>query len=309
VHPEDGRKYHAHGKEAIDKVREESDRLCKGRGLSIAENIKAGVRYTQAEKGLIDREKFSWKDDIREKIDLEKQVSQTYEELKMSLKEKHNIDMKERGKNITFTHPDKNKKVRGSKLGNDYEKETLQREFEITKETRTDQPSQERGTATLSYEQGNPELSRIAEPYRGKSEVNGNSERLRQHANRQGHRLENDHSTRVERHQRDEPNRSAEDEFDFTSARETLERSRRETYKNYGNGRQPHESEQSKDHSKSESTPKRDRSATGEDRAKFQRENRESAPDHREQLKRDEEPDKQKLRRDRQQSKENDIER
>ncbi|GAA3316279.1 hypothetical protein GCM10020331_012930 [Ectobacillus funiculus] len=34
---EDGKKYQAHGKQAIEKVREVSDRLCLERGLSIVQ--------------------------------------------------------------------------------------------------------------------------------------------------------------------------------------------------------------------------------------------------------------------------------
>src|SRR5690242_12764560 len=49
VNYEDGRKFHAHGQEAIDLFREVSDELCKAHGLSIVEERLADVRYTLAE--------------------------------------------------------------------------------------------------------------------------------------------------------------------------------------------------------------------------------------------------------------------
>ncbi|GAA3315442.1 hypothetical protein GCM10020331_010340 [Ectobacillus funiculus] len=48
---EDGKKYQAHGKQAIEKVREVSDRLCLERGLSIVQE-PAKERYHRAEYGL-----------------------------------------------------------------------------------------------------------------------------------------------------------------------------------------------------------------------------------------------------------------
>src|SRR3954449_11322512 len=50
VNYEDGRKFHAHGQEAIDRFREVSDELCKEHGLSIVEERSADVRYTLAEQ-------------------------------------------------------------------------------------------------------------------------------------------------------------------------------------------------------------------------------------------------------------------
>ncbi|EGI2115174.1 relaxase/mobilization nuclease domain-containing protein, partial [Listeria monocytogenes] len=46
VNYEDGRKFHAHGQEAIERTRKISDELCKENGLSIVEERSADVRYT-----------------------------------------------------------------------------------------------------------------------------------------------------------------------------------------------------------------------------------------------------------------------
>lgn len=257
VNVEDGKKYQS-SKENLYNVREESDQLCKERGLSIAKEYSAEVRYTQAEKGLIERDKYSWKDDIREKVDLEKTVSKDFEHLKENLKEKHGIDVKERGKNITFTHPDNNMKVRGSKLGNDYEKETLQREFEIQNETRAraDQPSQDRGTNAIPHEYGQSErgYSAVAEEFGRQQPNDGTSERLRQHPHGQRDGRENGDPTEVGGYTRDGAARSEGASFDFERARRTLEESQRATYQTYGKWRQSDRRVQSENDSEDQQT-------------------------------------------------------
>ncbi|NGY89409.1 relaxase/mobilization nuclease domain-containing protein [Bacillus megaterium] len=55
VNYEDGRKFHAHGQEAIDRFRDVSDQLCKEHGLSIVEERSADVCYTLAEQSLLQK--------------------------------------------------------------------------------------------------------------------------------------------------------------------------------------------------------------------------------------------------------------
>ena len=151
VNYENGSKYNA-SKESLYQIREANDRLCKERGLSVVQEKNAPTRYTLAEKALLEKGEISWKDELRQVIDLEKKDSKTYEEFKQNLTDKYGIEVKERGKNITFTHPDNGKKVRGSTLGNSYDKERLKGEF--TREIESERkPSQERGNTALSNEQ------------------------------------------------------------------------------------------------------------------------------------------------------------
>ncbi|WP_434509358.1 relaxase/mobilization nuclease domain-containing protein [Priestia megaterium] len=75
VNYEDGRKFHAHGQEAIDHVRKISDELCKEHGLSIVEERSADVRYTLAEQSLFQKGESSWKDEIRTAVELFKRTS------------------------------------------------------------------------------------------------------------------------------------------------------------------------------------------------------------------------------------------
>ena len=125
VNFEDGKKFQLHGTKGIEKVRQLSDDLCKENDLSIVDkNVKADRRYSRAEYGLAKRGLMSWKDEIREVIDLEKDSTDNFAEFKTALKEKYDVDVLERGKHITFVHPN-GKKVRGVTLGNDFEKEVL----------------------------------------------------------------------------------------------------------------------------------------------------------------------------------------
>ncbi|WRU97880.1 relaxase/mobilization nuclease domain-containing protein (plasmid) [Priestia filamentosa] len=144
VNYEDGKKYHA-SNESLYQIREANDRLCKEYGLSIVQEKHAPIRYTLAEKSLLEKGQISWKDEIRQVIDYERQYSKTYEDFKRNLTEQYGIEVKERGKNITFTHPDNDKKVRGATLGSSYEKETLKHEFTREIEQTRGERSPDRG--------------------------------------------------------------------------------------------------------------------------------------------------------------------
>lgn len=128
VNHENGKKYQSK-KSDLYKIREVSDQLCKEKGLSIVKEPSAKNRYHRAEYGLAKRGIMSWKDEIREVINHEKQHSKTYEDFKRNLSEKYGIEVKERGKHISFKHPDYQKFVRGKTLGLDYERGTIENGF------------------------------------------------------------------------------------------------------------------------------------------------------------------------------------
>lgn len=149
---EDGKKYQAHGKDTIDRVRDISDRLCQERGLSVVKEKTAEVRYTLAERALVEKDQYSWKDEIREKINDAKQTSRSYEDFKQNLLDKHGIEIRERGKHTTYINHENGKRVRGNKLGEAYEKETIKHEYQRA-------AGQERGTRNLPNEsRGNDKL-------------------------------------------------------------------------------------------------------------------------------------------------------
>lgn len=162
---EDGKKYQS-TKKNLYNIREASDRLCQERELSLVREKTADIRYTLAEKSLVEKGQFSWKDEIREKVNLVKETAKSYEELKQNLLENHGIEIKERGKHTTYIHHETGLKVRGNKLGEAYEKETIKHELE-----RKAERGQERGTEKLGF---NEHVFRTLGADRGENERHGN---------------------------------------------------------------------------------------------------------------------------------------
>lgn len=199
VSSEDGMKYQS-SKKDLYTIREASDSLCMERGLSVVKEPSAKQRYHRAEYGLAKRGEMSWKDEIREVIDQERQQSKSYDEFKKNVTDKYGIEVKERGKNISFKHPDSEKFVRGKTLGLAYERGTLEHDF--AKE-RANEPSQEQGRSEHQLRG----IDRTSESDRGLS-VNVSE---REHEQR-----DSDHK-RTGRNQEHEPERSSSDEIDFST--------------------------------------------------------------------------------------------
>lgn len=130
VNFENGSKYQLHGKDAIENVRNMSDELCLEHDLSVVTEHNAGIRYTLAEKQLLDKGKTSWKDEIREHIESSKEKSNDFDSFKKHLEAEYGVKTKLRGTTLSFKHSSKERYVRANKLGADYELEGLQHGFE-----------------------------------------------------------------------------------------------------------------------------------------------------------------------------------
>lgn len=130
VNVENGKKYHAHGKEELYKIREASDALCRDHGLSVVQEKSANVRHTLAEQHLLEKGKTSWKDEVREAIDTVKRHTSSLDAFKNDLERVYGVETKIRGKTLSFKHPEQQRFVRASKLGANYEREALERGFE-----------------------------------------------------------------------------------------------------------------------------------------------------------------------------------
>lgn len=125
---ETGNKYQSNAKQR-NQIKEQNDEVCREHGLSVPVRDSAKEKYTQAEKEMLEKGQSSWKDEIREVVDMVRDTVTSFDEFKNRLSE-YGIDFKVRGKNVTYKHPDVNKKVRGSKLGADYDKGGLERGIE-----------------------------------------------------------------------------------------------------------------------------------------------------------------------------------
>lgn len=234
VNYEDGRKFHAHGQEAIDHVRKISDELCKEHGLSIVEERSADVRYTLAEQSLLEKGESSWKDEIRTVIDQVKEQTTSFEEFQECLKEE-GVQATLRGKNITYEHLESNKKVRGTKLGLAYEKETILHGFkrQVTRERET-AGSGERGVTTVTAVIPGDDLA--SQSNRG----------LSLDVSERKHEQRDDDRTRAQGDQTDEPRPTEGDGINFNDVAEQIRERHRNTqaaYKqNFGRNEDSHSS-------------------------------------------------------------------
>lgn len=134
---ETGNKYQSNAKQR-NQIKEQNDEVCREHGLSVPVKDSAKEKYTQAEKEMVEKGQSSWKDEIREVVDMVRDQVATFDEFKNRLSE-YEIDFKVRGKNVTYKHPDVNKKVRGSKLGANYDKGGLECGFERQNQRGKDQ--------------------------------------------------------------------------------------------------------------------------------------------------------------------------
>ncbi len=125
---ETGKKYQSN-KQQRDFIKQTNDDICREHGLSVPERNTAKLRYTQAEKSLIEKDQYSWKDDLREKIEIAKGHTSDFKRFSEHL-EKLGIEFKVRGKNVSYKSENVNKWVRGKTLGEDYDKGALEYEFE-----------------------------------------------------------------------------------------------------------------------------------------------------------------------------------
>lgn len=139
INHENGRKLDGHG--LLYRSRHESDEICREHGLSVIKEHKAELRYTMAEKSIINKGGRSWKDDIRDVVDEGKRNCRSLDEFTRYLRS-HGITIHERsskqtesGKQWTFytQHEGKEVRVRAAKLGEAYSLESIQKAVSIEK--------------------------------------------------------------------------------------------------------------------------------------------------------------------------------
>lgn len=130
VNLETGYKYQAHGTQALDFFKEQNDQIAIENSLEIVQKT-AVERKPMAELKLEEKGIPTWKQEIRHAIDTTMQDPSTtsYNRFREDLSKK-GVNVYERGQNATYELLKGNKKVRGSKLGEDYQKETIFGELE-----------------------------------------------------------------------------------------------------------------------------------------------------------------------------------
>src|SRR5699024_8107964 len=126
VNFETGKKYQAHGKEAIERARSLSDEVCKSHDLSVVKEHNASVRHTLAEQHLVDKNKISWKDELREAIEYARDNSTKFDSFKRHLSDVYGVGTKLRGKTLSFKHRERERYIRANKWGAEGEREAVE---------------------------------------------------------------------------------------------------------------------------------------------------------------------------------------
>ncbi|MED2699376.1 relaxase/mobilization nuclease domain-containing protein [Bacillus thuringiensis] len=126
VNIETGNKYHISAKQR-DFIKSENDRICLENGLEVTER-KAGIRYTQAEQGLEEKGKNSWKMELRRAINYIKERTSDFKSFSEALEEL-GVKVKLRGETVSYQHSEVSRWVRGKTLGDDYTREGIENEF------------------------------------------------------------------------------------------------------------------------------------------------------------------------------------
>lgn len=122
VNAETGKKLHL-TKYDLAHMKERFSELCQEAGLSRVPTN--GKQRTDGEYWAEQHGKDSWKKELRDVIDVVRKKAKSYEEFKELLKDEWEIIVdRDNGKGMTYHHPNGNK-VRGKKLGSDYDKPSI----------------------------------------------------------------------------------------------------------------------------------------------------------------------------------------
>lgn len=127
VNLETGKKFN-NNKQALRDIRQASDEVCKAHGLSVIKEQNSPVRYTQAERAILEKGQSSWKDELRKAINIVKSRNSDFESFQSDLASL-GIETKKRGSTVSYLHPNAKKWVRAKRLGSDYELGGLENEF------------------------------------------------------------------------------------------------------------------------------------------------------------------------------------
>lgn len=126
---ENGLKYNASNKSLWD-IKRESNRLCERENLKTLDLYhKAEKRISSAEKRIMDRGQIPWKDELRQIIDIARERTKDLQSFREFLEKNFEIETRVTKNSISYKQPDHGKAIRGRSLGDKYNKEELENEF------------------------------------------------------------------------------------------------------------------------------------------------------------------------------------
>ncbi|MFZ3591842.1 hypothetical protein ACOI1C_22175 [Bacillus sp. DJP31] len=214
------------------------------RGLSVVTEPSAEIRYTLAERELIQKGQSSWKDEIREQVDQLKKASTSLPDLAKKLKEQ-GFETKITKKNISFKHPDYERFVRGKTLGLAYEKETLHNGIE--RENSGRRSSEARNERGNGKESSAAPLTRTE--FAGQFQDDGSSQKLHRNGYGQTSNRETHLRSGINGDQGHQRGNSTEIEDLVTRANQTLDSQQRDIGKGLKRFNESHEPKQRENHS------------------------------------------------------------
>lgn len=136
VSVEDGKKLNTRG--FLNDARRVSNEISRENGLHVITERTRGTRFTQAEQGLADRGVQSWKDELREVVEVARDSCRSMEQFRTKL-EGYGVRISERTRKRdgetgwTYQHPN-GMKCRAAKLGEDYTPQAIARSLSANAE-------------------------------------------------------------------------------------------------------------------------------------------------------------------------------
>lgn len=119
------------------EMKVKSNEICIKEGLAtINLDRNSGISKTHNEYNLERRHRLKgepikmWKDKVRNNINKSVINSNSFEEFKRNLKNEHNILVEERETDLLYIYLENSRKVKGKRLGGDYRKEAIKKQYE-----------------------------------------------------------------------------------------------------------------------------------------------------------------------------------
>ena len=131
INLETGKKMHGNWHEYRERLVKITDKVVKSHGLSVTVPQIRPEKRSMAEIKMKARDQLTWKDQIRNAIDTTMSDARIidFKSFKDKLMAKA-VNVYERGKELTYELTGTKYKARGSKLGDDYKKETIKNELD-----------------------------------------------------------------------------------------------------------------------------------------------------------------------------------
>lgn len=169
VNPLDGKKLQFSPKDYV-AMKDEVNRLGKEHGYTETDFRKRGKNSrTAAERKIMLNGGVSWKEELREVIVEAIGKSHNEKEFKDYLKACYGVEITRSGKDYSYLHPQKQKPIRGAKLGTNYTKSEVLRKFGEQNNRTKAATDNGRGNNNAYGQSGGAGFMRASRPTHGRS--------------------------------------------------------------------------------------------------------------------------------------------